>query len=665
MKAPASILLWLKRGLLLGALVLFAGFLILYFWSVSIVEAFVLPRLEARGGQLEIESIGVSLSGAELRVARYEEPNLLVEGLSVICPWNQLWTIRDGFAGSLHSDSVRIQLDEGASTEAEGLPEPISPAARVAELAALIDSLPMLSFEVEVDELIIAASDQEILCGLSVFLLQGLTGETHLTAALKAKTFDVDARVKVLAGGAGLSLDFTLSAGDWDSFQANYLRSLLEPWAEAGTEVYVNSLGAGRGFMDVSGYARWLQSEPSQLSFTVLADLGSSELYWPTGEVVLGNTSAGLAFDGLGHARAYAKGAVDSVRASSWMESGGDWALRSGGRDLEAEFRLGESIALSLAHDDWRQLFVGAGDGRFYLEAGAVNGELLRALDLPEIFDDLSLDMGVKIEGDGTLEDWMPVSAQIHVDGIAREAQLTSQGISVVNATTQVDLKVAGASIQSGALDLSVQGVDLLGFALQKLNLHMVMNQDGRLVLQPSQADFLGGELRIDRMELDPLELEGATFVVRLQAIDLSQLAAAVPQFKGEIDGQVSGHLVGSIKGGQPVLTDGRLEIDPDQGARLSYDVSGLLTRGMAEGTAAYKQYRMAELAFEDLALKQFSIDVFPDGNTTRPFRLEFFGESLQGKTVVPVDFNLNVNVDDTSGVFELLRMIQRGELDF
>jgi hypothetical protein len=151
---------------------------------------------------------------------------------------------------------------------------------------------------------------------------------------------------------------------------------------------------------------------------------------------------------------------------------------------------------------------------------------------------------------------------------------------------------------------------------------------------------------------------------VSVDSVELAQLAQAVPQFQGEIDGAVSGHLVAVWRGGQIILTDGQLEVDPETGAHLKYQVEGLLTKGMAPGSSAYRQYRMAEKAFADLALKRFRIDIFPEGNRTRPFRLELLGESVQEGTIVPVDFALNVNVDDTAGLLEILRLMRQGELD-
>lgn len=367
----------------------------------------------------------------------------------------------------------------------------------------------------------------------------------------------------------------------------------------------------------------------------------------------------------MGHNRAYAKGALDSVRVDSWTRSGGDWAIRVDGTKLAVELRVGDTLSLSLAHSEWRQLIDGSGQTRFYLGANAVDATLLRALKIEQLPDDLSLDMAFEVQGEGVLKNWQASDVSVEVNAQVASASVASKGLVVANCEAQARLLISDKILEPKSLNLGVESLDLLGFALNSLKLSAKTDDLGRIVVSPVKAEIMGGTLRIEDIRIDPKNPDGATFRVSLEAVDLSQLAQAVPQFKGEVSGQVSGYLIGKLKDGQPILTDGRLEVDPGSGARLSYDVKGVLTRGMSESSAAYKQYRMAELAFEDLALKRFIIDVFPDGNMTRPFRLELFGESKQDDAVVPVDFNLNVNVDDTAGLLELLRMIQRGELEF
>lgn len=665
-------IIWLKRGLVSMGLMLLILLAVLYFWSEAMVEALVRPYLEARGAELEIESIRVNLDGIDLRIERYEQAGLLAKGLSVSYPWSQLGAIRDGFGGRVAIEELRLRpqgasADAGvaeAEAEAEAEDVALAPAAQMAALAGQINELPLSGLEMVVDALVLELPRREYRSGVDFSLLRGESGETHLAVTLVGEGVELEVRVTVREGAAGLALDLVATAREWEAFQASYLALLAEGLAASQFELFLNPFGEGRGFLDVSGYARWDAAEPEALSFTLLADVGAGEIYFPQGELLLQAASFGLAGDGQGQLRAYGKGALDAVRVGSWMQSGGDWALRLNGSKLVAELRVADNLSLSIGHDDWAQLLQGGGAGRFYLEAGAVDAAALRALKIAGLPDDLALDSALQVEGEGTLDAWQPAGFFIKANAQVASVSIDSKGLSLADMELGAHVRFSGGEPVPESLELSVGSFNLLGFTMNALKATAVANESGVIAVGAVTTDFMGGVLRIEPMQIDPQDLEGTTFRARLDAVDLSQLAGAVPQFEGDLTGRASGYLVGEVRGGQLILTDGRLEVDPEQGARLSYDVQGLLTRGMAKGSPAYKQYRMAEVAFQDLALKRLRIEVFPEGNATRPFRLELFGESLQGGIVVPVDFSLNVNADDTAGLLELLRMIQRGELE-
>ena len=68
MSFRAAMCINLKRGLMIFGLLLIVLLVVLYFWTVAIVEALLVPHLETRDASLEVESIRMNLSGAELRV---------------------------------------------------------------------------------------------------------------------------------------------------------------------------------------------------------------------------------------------------------------------------------------------------------------------------------------------------------------------------------------------------------------------------------------------------------------------------------------------------------------------------------------------------------------------------------------------------------------------
>ncbi len=653
---------WLKRGLLCLILLSLVTFAVLYFWSVAIVEAYLLPKLEARGGELDIEAIHMRLSGVEVELERYEEAAVVVKGLTVSCPWSQLWSMRSGLGGQVAIAEIRLRMEPGAEVRKDVASETY--AGKVAALAQQIDALPLRGVEVVVGDLFIEKEGQVFRYGAELSMLRGGGGETHIAATLDGTSIDLDMRVKVLSGGEGLALDFVGSADYWATFQETYLGALSSQLTDARAELYLNPLAEGRGFLEVSGYARWQARQSDKLSFTILADLGASELYLPNGELTMLGASAGLTGDGTGTVRAYAKGAMEALRLGSWMESGGDWAFRLDGSKLAAEVRLGEGLSLSLGHDDWQEALAGAGVARIYLEAAGIDAELLRALSIQGVPDDLDVDMDLKLEGWGTLKGFALEVASVKADVHVREATLLEKGLSVKGLQAHSNVGLRAEVFRLNTLQLKATETTLLGFSMRDLEFAAEGAEDGTFSTQPVRAGFMGGTLQVEGMTVNPAKLDDLSFRARVDAVELAQLSAAVPQFKGEITGTVSGHLVGGWRHGQPLLTDGRLEVDSTDGARLMYNVDGMLTRGLPEGSAAYKQYRMAEKAFADLALKRFRIDVFPEGNQTRPFRLELFGESDQDGTVVPVDFDLNVNVDDTAGLMEILQLMRQGQLE-
>lgn len=658
-------IIWLKRIVLLVGFFSLVLFGVLYLWGVTLLEASLQSRLESRGQQLEIESVRFTLTGVEARIERFEREDLLVEGGTIRCPWSQLWAMDEGFAGSVIVEKLVLRIKENDAPTPDAVA--LTMEARVADFAEQVSHLALSVVELRVDDLQLEleATGQTFSYEAECSFLRGASGEVYLKAEAQDTTTHWDIRVKVLEGGESLALDFAISASDWERFQPVYLASLAARLDEAKAELYINPLGEARGFLDVSGYARWEATAPEDLSLTLLADFGASEYYFLGGELLLQNASIGLAQDGAGHRRAYGKGAIESFRSGSFARTGGDWAVRVDESKVAGELRVGDDVSLSVGHDNWSELIEGAGAGQVHLDASAVDAQTLRALGVSALPEDIDMSLTLSVEGAGTLKEWRVESASVELVIKAEQVSLASSGLFAKGLDARANVHFAEAKIEQGSITGHVGSLGLPGFAMENFTLAAELDQAGKLAVEPIKADLMGGRFQMDAIELDTHSLEEVPMRIRLDSIKLSQLAQAVPQFNGDISGKVSGYLVGTLRDGQPILTDGRIEVDPGSDARLSYDVNGLLTRGMPKDSAAYKQYRMAEIAFQDLALRRFRVDVFPEGYPHRPFRLELFGESTQDGTVVPVDFNLNVNVDNTTGLLDLLRMIQRGELDF
>jgi len=351
MPGPNAMFVWLKRGLLgllLLVVVLTGG---VYFLSAKLLEVALDEALEGREARYQLKPVRWRLSGLELELVRYEEPGLTLESLAIYCPWSQLWSLKRGFQGELHCQSIHLQLAAEGS-DVKGVPSKAW-GARMAEWASLIDSIPLQALELGVDRIVVDTPVESLRMATDLTFLKAQDGQTHLSATVRAEAVELQMRLKVLAGGQGLALDFVATAGDWTEFETQYLEPWLRPMAEQNGDLFLNPLGAGRGFLDVSGYARWSAASPDALSFTALADLGAGELYLPKGELFLRQSSIGLARDGMGRLRTYVKGGIASGRWGNWLGGPGEWAVKVDDARVAAELRMEDGLALSLGHADW------------------------------------------------------------------------------------------------------------------------------------------------------------------------------------------------------------------------------------------------------------------------------------------------------------------------
>jgi hypothetical protein len=118
------------------------------------------------------------------------------------------------------------------------------------------------------------------------------------------------------------------------------------------------------------------------------------------------------------------------------MQSGGDWALRVNDTRLAGELRVGEIISLSMGHEDWSQLLDGGGVGRFYLGADPVDAALLAAFELPNLPDDLAVDLSLCIEGESAFDAWKSTSSEVDIDLTVKETSLSLKGLTLANAAS-------------------------------------------------------------------------------------------------------------------------------------------------------------------------------------------------------------------------------------
>ncbi len=648
---------WFQRIIVSLGVIFLLLVLVVCLMASSLFQALLTPALKKRGAVVDLDSVSMSWSGVEVSVLSYEEPELSVKAATFTFDWSELLELPDRFSGKAEVDSIVIQLPADDSGVGEGLRDI---PAKIELVAKQLHSLPINQMEVKVGQLSLRSGARTVEVSLAANLLTGFEGERHVSVELQGALMACEMKLKLSESGSRLGVDFIGSGSEWERFSESYLPEATS----SKIDVYIEPVAEGAGFIEFSGYLRWDQQAPEQCGLTVLADIGALEVYTPTGEAYFGKTTLGLAMDGTERIRSFGKGAVESVRLGSWSEAYGQWEFKINNANLAAEIRLSDSLELSFSHDNWRQLSSGVSEGRFLIDTKEFGFGLLHELDIPNLPQDLESTFDATIEGEYRLNAAKLDAAKVDIDLNIKEGSLPTIGVTLENANSQANVEWVDGNLLIESCALAIGALDVHGIALSELALKAAGQVGSKLNLEAFSARLLGGELRVGALQFDPLGEVALPVRIELDSIDMQRLSDSVPQFKGEVEGRLSGHLLCQWHKGSFRLKDGLLQIDEDVEARLRYNVDELLTRGMDVESAAYEQYRLAEVAFQNMLLKRFRVDVFSEGEFTRPLRIQLYGESKQEGVTIPVDYTLNLNADDAEGLMHLLRMIQRGELE-
>lgn len=601
------------------------------------------------------------MDGVEIVAVVYEEPGLRLEDIVFTASWDELLGMGSGLSGSVLVSSLELSP---AARDSGGDNGPLTLASFMGRLAESLYDPRVRSLRLQIADLAIESGGRVLSGAPDLSWIESQRGETHLAVELKGDGYVLDTRAKLSADGQALGIDFVGSGSSWELFHRDYLSSALEPVMPSGTDVYVGSIREDVGWIDHSGYLRWDSQRSDHCAFALLVDLGPIEFYAPEGELYLESASMGFATDGADRMSAFGGGGVDSIRMSTWSESGGVWGFKIAEGSAAVEIKLAESGVISFRHTNWKDLLNGDGTGRFHLELREFGLELLHWLELKGVPADLSALVDATLEGGYSLRLGRLSLESATLDAKISELDWPEGSLAMKDSAVRAEIAHANEGWSVDAFELSSALTETFGVKWSDLALEARGRAGEDFMVEPITTKVLGARVRVGGFRVNPKSAGVVPIRVDVEGIEMAQLAEAIPQFKGEAAGKLSGYLACEWEEGRLGLVDGRLRIDEESDARLSYNVDGLLTGGMQPGTAAYEQYRRAERAFEDLSLSRFQIDVFPDDDATRPLRVVLYGESIQDGITVPVDYTLNVNADDTSGLFELLSMIRRGELE-
>ncbi|WP_269522818.1 intermembrane phospholipid transport protein YdbH family protein [Coraliomargarita parva] len=661
----------LIRLVLIGFILLGLG-LFLCLWQLpSLLQWALQPYLQARQAQCAIERIGLSLQGFEVQMAWYREPGLELEQLQLSGTWlslaqpslptvldvrcaRVLWHLPDGEAAEPGSADLTATIENLLS----GLP------AQVAQVSALMGELPALMLTLDLSELELRRGEQTIPVALRADLEHLPAGVTSLVLELTGAGFHTGVMLKRIADEPRLGVDYTLGIEDIPGFLDRMIPGWEASLLEEGVELYFDPIDGHSGMMEASGYLRWSGATPEELMLTLLANTGPLEFFAPEADGRSPGTGLGLALSAPRKFRVYLDLPFDSLRYRGWNPGEAHGGVTLSDHGLGLVFTA-ETNRISLEQTGGRRFDALEGTGSFLAEVTTpkLDASLLRALTGAK-FEGWIMDAGAEAAMTLQLEDWKLNDLTGHGAVVLRSGKTEALALESVQASFKLD--AFSGDFPSGAMELKAGKIDAAGAVIDDMQSRIRIEDTGEVYMDGLETSILGGRLEVEPLHfsIQPQSWE-IDSQVRLDQIDLDALASMVPQFKGRVQGRVSGSLDLAWRDGL-ILAGGNLRLPSEQStAHLSYPVEGLLTGGMSPQSSGYEQYRMAEKALGDLTISRFDLQFFPGGSEHKPVQLKFVGESLQDNTRVPLDFTLNVNAQDTTRLLRLLQVMQQGDLQF
>lgn len=650
--------------LLLGLLLLVAGLLLLFRVLPSLIELRLATVLAPRSAQIEIASIRPGLSGISIQIARYEEPGIQVHDLHGELPWAGLFAGAGKFEVSLVcgqlSIAADILADEPKPFSMQALSENIASA--FAGLADVLEALPISALDLDLKAVDLHLGERLVAFQSELSLIATSAGIVEVALSIDNECFSFDGRLRDTLPSSEIALDFVASASDWEGCIDAYVPELGAALREKQVDLYLDPLAEGTVFADVSGYVRWSGAQPAHVRAVVMGNLGPVEVFWDDLDATFEASSFGMATNGADVSRAYGTLPVGLVQAGVWRQSGGEITLQVNEAGISGSCLLSEgALSLRVSHSSLEEALSGGGVLGLRVEGSALNHDLLAALAPVAVPLGLTVEAELKAEAELVYEGGAVISGTGSARWDLSRAEWPDQGLLVEGFSGEAEVDLIALS---GSTDLKLKRMQLSGVEVNNVATRLALKNPASLRVDGFVAELLGGRLKADSFVCNPLTASSEEIRLYLEQIDLEALSKVIPQFDGEISGVVSGDFLLQWIDRSLRVNDGFLELDKSIPAHLSYSTGGLLTAGLAPDSAAYQQYRMAELALEDLTLQRFRIDLFPGGNDAPPILVKFYGESNQSGTIVPVDYTLNVNANDVAGLIQLLQMMQRGELE-
>jgi len=173
------------------------------------------------------------------------------------------------------------------------------------------------------------------------------------------------------------------------------------------------------------------------------------------------------------------------------------------------------------------------------------------------------------------------------------------------------------------------------------------------------RAAALGGTVAIF-IAGDPAKPMNLKIRARLERVRLEEIVALLPDFNGELSGEVSGDLTVELENKRIILSPGYLEMAAGTTGKFRYTQPGWLTGDPNLNPEKFVAGRdivsvmqapqgasiVTELALRDLTMTHFRLDVLEPGVGDRPVKAQIAGESLVKGITVPVVLEVPIRGD-------------------
>lgn len=180
--------------------------------------------------------------------------------------------------------------------------------------------------------------------------------------------------------------------------------------------------------------------------------------------------------------------------------------------------------------------------------------------------------------------------------------------------------------------------------ALQDIRGEFAFASANQIVVSAASLKALGGSVAAEPFTyfLSQRELSA---VLLVDGVSVEEVLALTQDLPAKAVGRVNGRLPVRIDGSGLRLGTGWLALKPGVYAELQLDAGGLLTNGVAPGSASYSVLKKIESGLLKLKLGELRLDIRPpNAPAGRSAQLHLSGEPVDPEVKAPVVLDLNVN---------------------